>query len=182
LVARGSIFAKLLALATTFKNIDKTKEKLLKEIQAGKAVKEFHTKAGNRFDNSKDAKRDCKGGKMTLSEDGQWVCYAVWKAQAEDNTPQGNLIQATFRVVIDADPSKTTASLLMTPIGTGGNIPHNAPATTFTVVDYYFKYDTDGSVSGLSIAGELGVTYHDLSGAVRTIKFTTGKDKAISFP
>ena len=162
LLAGGGLKGKLLALIPALFS-DDAKEKLLKELAAGKGVVEVHTKAGLKDEPGRFAKRKCLFGQMTLAENGQWTCFAVWESD-------GKLFQGTLRVVPDVDPAHTVLSLAMAS-------PPGTTATTFTIVDMYFKFDRDGQNLKLTVAGELGVSYRDKNDEVRTIKFTTSKNK-----
>lgn len=163
LLSGGSLKGKLLALLPAVFS-DDAKEKLLKELGEGKGVVEVHTKAGLKDEKlDKFAKRKCLFGQMTLPENGHWICFAVWESD-------GKLFQGTLRVVPDPDPARTVLSLAMAS-------PPGTMATTFTVVDMYFKFDRDGQNLKLTISGELGVSCRDKNDVVRTIKFTTIKNK-----
>ncbi len=165
LLTGGNLKGKLLALIPAVFS-DNAKEKLLKELAQGKGIAEVHTKAGLKSEPPKNfEKRKCLFGQMTLAEDGHWTCFAVWESECK-------LFQGTLRVVPDADPAHTVLSLAMAS-------PPGTTATTFTIVDMYFKFDHDGQNLKLTIAGELGVSYRDKNDAVRTIKFTTRKDKIL---
>ena len=134
----------------------------------GKSVVEVHTKAGLKDEKPiRFEKRKCLLGQMTLPENGHWVCFAVWESD-------GKMFQGTLRVVPDPDPAKTAVSFSM-------SSPPGTPATTFTVIGMYFKFDKDGQNLKLTISGELGVSYRDKNDEVRTIKFTTNKNKIAGF-
>lgn len=142
---------------------DDSKQELLKDLADGKAVEEFHTKSGDRFSHAAYEKRECLLGHMTLPENGNWTCYAIWHSPDALKTFQGN-----FRVLVNPDPDQTGFSLTI-------SSPPGSPAATFTVVNTYFKFDHDWHGAHLSIAGELGASYVDKGGHLRTIKFTTRK-------
>ena len=165
LLKAGDLKTKLLGILPAVLSEDK-KRALLEQIGEGKPVKEVHTKAGRKKDAPQEFdKRECLTGHMTLPSNGEWTCFAVWNS--------GNkLFQGTFRMKLDPDPSKTVLSLQMAS-------PPGAPGTSFTVVDSYFKIDTDGKIPEISIAGELGVSYRDKNDKVRTIMFTTQANKVI---
>lgn len=163
LLSGGNLATKLLGILPDLLSQDK-KQKLLEQLATGKPVIEFHTKAGFKNDAPQNfEKRTCLTGHMTLPSTGEWTCFALWMS--------GNdLFQGTFRLKIDPDPAKTVLSLQM-------SSPPGTIASTYTPIGLYFKIDTDGSGTGVTIAGELGVSYRDKTDQIRTIKFTTEKDK-----
>jgi hypothetical protein len=165
LLSGGSLKAKLLSLLPELAG--KHKEKLIAEIDQGKAVKEVHTKSGLKHEEPHEFdKRECITGLMKLPESGDWTCFALWKSGDK-------LYQGTFQMKIDPDPQKSGMSLKI-------SSPPGTPATTFTVIDIYFKFDYDANYSPVTVAGEFGVSYVDTKQKVRTLMFTTKPNKVLS--